>query len=94
MQAGIDFSTGDVLVTLDGDLQNDPADIPMLLDRLDEGYDVVMGLRANRQDHLFIRKIPSQLGNWLIRKVTGVAQPRAVLEQPQEVPGPVRLPVF
>jgi glycosyltransferase involved in cell wall biosynthesis len=72
MQAGIDWSTGDVLVTMDGDLQNDPADIPMLLERLNEGYDVVMGLRAKRQDHFWIRKFPSLLGNWLIRKVTGV----------------------
>jgi hypothetical protein len=53
-------------------LQNDPADIPMLLDKLAEGYDAVLGLRAKRQDHLFVRKIPSLLGNWLIRKVTGV----------------------
>jgi glycosyltransferase involved in cell wall biosynthesis len=72
MQAGIDFSTGDIVVTLDGDLQNDPADIPMLLERIAEGYDAVLGLRAKRQDHLFIRKIPSLLGNWLIRKVTGI----------------------
>jgi glycosyltransferase involved in cell wall biosynthesis len=72
LQAGIDFSGGDVLVTLDGDLQNDPADIPLLLDKLAEGYDAVLGLRTKRQDHLFIRKIPSLLGNWLIRKVTGV----------------------
>ncbi|MFO0866760.1 MAG: glycosyltransferase family 2 protein [Gemmataceae bacterium] len=72
MQAGIDHSTGDVLATLDGDLQNDPADIPMLLGHLKEGYDVVMGLREKRQDHMFVRKIPSMMGNWLIRKVTGV----------------------
>jgi len=72
LQAGIDWSTGAVLVTMDGDLQNDPADIPILLDKLKEGYDAVLGLRANRQDHLLIRKIPSLLGNWLIRKVTGV----------------------
>jgi glycosyltransferase involved in cell wall biosynthesis len=72
MQAGIDFSTGEVLVTLDGDLQNDPADIPMLLERLSEGYDVVLGLRENRQDDMLLRKIPSRMGNWLIRKVTGV----------------------
>lgn len=72
MQAGIDWSTGSVLVTMDGDLQNDPADIPMLLERMKEGYDVVMGLRAKRQDHYWIRKLPSNLGNWLIRKVTGV----------------------
>lgn len=72
LQAGIDYSTGAILVTLDGDLQNDPADIPMLLERLNEGYDAVLGLRANRQDNMLIRKIPSLLGNWLIRKVTGV----------------------
>jgi hypothetical protein len=61
-----------VLVTMDGDLQNDPADIPMLLERLADGYDAVLGLRANRQDNLLIRKLPSLLANWLIRKVTGV----------------------
>ncbi len=72
MQAGFDHSTGDVIVTLDGDLQNDPADIPMLLARLGEGYDAVLGERAKRQDGFLIRKIPSYCGNWLIRKVTGV----------------------
>jgi glycosyltransferase involved in cell wall biosynthesis len=72
MQAGIDHAAGDVIVTTDGDLQNDPADIPMLLARLGEGYDAVFGLRENRQDHLFIRKLPSWAANWLIRKVTGV----------------------
>jgi glycosyltransferase involved in cell wall biosynthesis len=72
LQAGIDWSSGDVLVTMDGDLQNDPADIPMLLERLGEGYDAVLGLRAKRQDNLLIRKVPSLLANWLIRKVTGV----------------------
>jgi glycosyltransferase involved in cell wall biosynthesis len=72
LRAGIDRSSGDVLVTLDGDLQNDPADIPLLLDKLDEGHDAVFGLRAHRQDHFFIRKLPSFFGNWLIRRVTGV----------------------
>jgi glycosyltransferase involved in cell wall biosynthesis len=72
LQAGIDWSSGEVLVTMDGDLQNDPSDIPVLLDKLAEGYDAVLGLRANRQDHWLIRKLPSLLGNWLIRKVTGV----------------------
>jgi len=72
LQAGIDWSNGAVLVTMDGDLQNDPADIPLLLDKLSEGYDAVLGLRSHRQDRLFLRKIPSFIGNWLIRKVTGV----------------------
>ncbi|HZY84073.1 MAG TPA: glycosyltransferase family 2 protein [Gemmataceae bacterium] len=72
LQAGIDWSTGDVLATMDGDLQNDPADIPRLLAKLGEGYDAVFGLRANRQDKLLVRKLPSLAGNWLIRKVTGV----------------------
>ncbi len=72
LQAGIDFAAGDVLVTMDGDLQNDPADIPLLLDKLDEGYDAVLGLRARRRDHFLIRKLPSYLANWLIRKATGV----------------------
>jgi glycosyltransferase involved in cell wall biosynthesis len=72
LRAGIDASTGDVIVTMDGDLQNDPADVPHLLAKLDEGYDAVMGLRARRQDAWLSRKLPSLAGNWLIRKVTGV----------------------
>jgi glycosyltransferase involved in cell wall biosynthesis len=73
LQAGIDHSTGDVIATMDGDLQNEPADIPMLLDHLHEGYDAILGERAKRQDGFVIRKIPSYCGNWLIRKVTGTA---------------------
>jgi glycosyltransferase involved in cell wall biosynthesis len=72
LRAGIDWSSGDVLVTMDGDLQNDPADIPQLLAKLDEGYDAVLGLRAERKDHFWVRTLPSRMGNWLIRKVTGV----------------------
>ncbi len=72
LQAGIDWSAGNVLITMDGDLQNDPADIPMLLDKLAEGYDAVLGLRAHRQDNFLIRKAPSLVANWLIRRVTGV----------------------
>lgn len=74
MQAGVDYATGDVIVTMDGDLQNDPADIPMLIEKLREGgYDAIFGLRENRQDTFVNRKLPSNIGNWLIRRVTGVA---------------------
>lgn len=71
MSAGIHAATGDVIVTLDGDLQNDPTDIPMMLEKLDEGYDLVHGWRKNRQDALLNRKLPSRLANWLISRVTG-----------------------
>lgn len=72
MAAGIDNASGDVLVTMDGDLQNDPSDIPMMLEKLTEGYDIVVGWRHNRQDKLISRKIPSVIANRLIGKVTGV----------------------
>lgn len=70
MQAGLEYAQGDYLVTLDGDLQNDPNDIPMMLAKLDEGYDLVHGWRKNRQDQLLSRKVPSWMANWLISKVT------------------------
>jgi len=70
--AGINYSQGDILATMDGDLQNDPADIPLLLAKLHEGYDVVLGQRARRQDAFLIRKLPSLCANWLIRRVTRV----------------------
>jgi glycosyltransferase involved in cell wall biosynthesis len=72
LQAAIDHSTGDVLVTMDGDLQNDPRDIPALLAKLEEGFDAVLGQRVNRHDHILVRKVPSWCANYLIRKVTGV----------------------
>ena len=71
-QAGFDAAGGDVIVTMDGDVQNDPADIPMMLAKLEEGYDAVLGLREIRQDKLLLRKLPSWCANWLIRKVLGV----------------------
>ena len=71
-QAGLDAAAGDVIVTMDGDLQNDPADIPRLLAKLDEGYDAVLGQRMNRQDKFLLRKVPSLCANWLIRKVLAV----------------------
>lgn len=71
MSAGFDHATGDVIVTLDGDLQNDPADIPRLLEFIND-YDVVSGWRANRKDPLLSRRLPSMLANWLISVTTGV----------------------
>ena len=72
MAAGIEHARGEILVTMDGDLQNDPADIGLFLQKMDEGYDIVVGWRHNRQDKLISRKIPSKIANWLIGKVTGV----------------------
>jgi glycosyltransferase involved in cell wall biosynthesis len=71
MQAGMQAACMDTLVLLDGDLQNDPEDIPMLLAKLDEGYDLIHGWRKNRQDTFINRKLPSKIANWLISKVTG-----------------------
>lgn len=70
--AGIDHARGGVIILLDADLQNDPADIPMMLAKLDEGYDLVSGWRRHRKDNVFTRNLPSQLANGLISSVTGV----------------------
>lgn len=70
--AGLDHSEGETIVLLDADLQNDPADIPMLLAKLDEGYDLVSGWRKDRKDNTFTRTIPSNIANGLISRVTGV----------------------
>ena len=73
MAAGIDAAEGEYIVTLDGDLQNDPSDIPAMIDKLEkEKLDVVAGIRSNRKDGMFLRKIPSGIANALIRKLTGV----------------------
>jgi len=72
MAAGIDLARGRVIVTMDGDLQNDPSDIPNFIKKMDEGYDIVVGWRFNRQDKLVSRKIPSVIANWIIGKVTRV----------------------
>jgi glycosyltransferase involved in cell wall biosynthesis len=72
IEAGIDHSRGETIVLLDADLQNDPADIPMLLAKLDEGYDLVSGWRKDRKDNRLTRTIPSNLANGLISRVTGV----------------------
>ncbi len=71
MNAGLHLASGDVIVTMDADLQNDPADIPLMLDKLAEGYDLVHGWRKNRQDAWVNRKLPSKIANWVISRVTG-----------------------
>jgi glycosyltransferase involved in cell wall biosynthesis len=72
MSAGFNYATAKIIVTLDADLQNDPADIPMLITKLDEGYDLVSGWRQNRQDGALNRLLPSKIANWLIRGATSV----------------------
>lgn len=72
MMAGIDHASGDVIIPIDGDLQNDPADIPRLLAKLDEGYDVVSGWRKDRKDRLFRRRLPSWFANKVISWISGV----------------------
>ncbi|MCF8308687.1 MAG: glycosyltransferase family 2 protein [Bacteroidales bacterium] len=72
LAAGIDYATGDYIVTMDGDLQNDPADIPQMVEKaLDEDWDLVAGIRKNRKDN-WLRKIPSKIANSIIRHTTGV----------------------
>jgi glycosyltransferase involved in cell wall biosynthesis len=72
MAAGLDYASGDVVVTMDGDLQNDPSDIACLLEKIAEGYDLVAGWRADRKDKFLSRKLPSRIANWLIGKTTGI----------------------
>lgn len=70
--AGFSHATGDVVITMDGDLQNDPSDIPLLLDELKKGSDVVSGWRIDRKDSTFAKKLPSQFSNFLARQLTGL----------------------
>lgn len=72
LSAGFDFARGEIIITMDGDLQNDPSDIGPLIEKLQEGYDLVAGWRADRKDKLLLRKIPSWLANRLIKKSTGI----------------------
>jgi glycosyltransferase involved in cell wall biosynthesis len=70
--AGIDYSSGEIIVLSDADLQNDPADIPAMVGKIEQGYDVVSGWRKDRQDTFLTRVLPSKMANWLISQVTGV----------------------
>ena len=72
ISAGFDYADGKIIVTLDADLQNDPKDIPQLISKIEEGFDVVSGWRAERKDPFFSRRLPSRISNWLISLFTGV----------------------
>ena len=72
MVAGIEHARGSIIVTMDGDLQNDPTDIPRFIEKIEEGFDIVVGWRHDRQDKFLTRVLPSKIANWLIGKVTGV----------------------
>lgn len=72
LTAGIDRADGEIIITMDADLQNDPSDIPNLIEKLDEGYDVVNGWRKDRNDNYFSRILPSKFANWIISKISGV----------------------
>jgi len=73
MSAGFDHSRGHIIIAIDGDRQNDPADIPAMVEKLNEGYDVVSGWRKVRHDKALTRRLPSRMANWLIARITGVA---------------------
>jgi len=72
MSAGFDYARGDIIITLDADLQNDPKDFPLLLSKIEEGYDIVAGWRKRRFDKFLTRRLPSVMANWLISRITGV----------------------
>lgn len=72
LHAGFQTASGKIIVTMDGDLQNDPTDIETMINKINEGYDIVLGWRHDRKDFFISRKLPSKIANWLIRKVTGI----------------------
>ncbi len=72
LAAGFDHTRGEYVIAMDGDLQHDPADIPLFLEKLGEGYDIVSGWRKRRVDNLWLRRIPSRIANWLMAKLSGV----------------------
>jgi len=72
LSAGFDYARGEVIITLDADLQNDPHDFPKLLDKIEDGFDIVAGWRKKRHDKFLTRRLPSRTANWLISRITGV----------------------
>src|ERR1700731_951883 len=72
LKAGFDFARGDVIISMDGDLQHDPEEIPRFLEKMEEGYDLVSGWRHERRDHWLMRRIPSRVANWMMAKLSGI----------------------
>jgi len=72
LKAGFDFARGDVIISMDGDLQHDPEEIPRFLEKIEEGYDIVSGWRYKRRDHWLMRQLPSRVANWMMAKLSGV----------------------
>src|SRR6516164_262157 len=72
LQAGFDFARGEIIISMDGDLQHDPAEIPAFIAKLEEGYDIVSGWRYERQDNWLMRRVPSRVANWLLAKLSGL----------------------
>src|SRR5262245_37913873 len=72
LKAGFDFARGEIIISMDGDLQHDPAEIPAFIAKIQEGYDIVSGWRYQRQDSWLMRRIPSRAANWLLAKLSGV----------------------
>jgi len=72
LKAGFDFARGEVIISMDGDLQHDPAEIPGFIAKLEEGYDIVSGWRYERQDNWLMRRVPSRVANWLLAKLSGL----------------------
>jgi glycosyltransferase involved in cell wall biosynthesis len=72
LAAGFDFARGDIIISMDGDLQHDPQDIPRFLEKIEEGYDLVSGWRRERRDHWLMRQVPSRVANWMMAKLSGI----------------------
>src|SRR5882762_6528048 len=72
LKAGFDFARGEIIISMDGDLQHDPDEIPRFLEKIEEGYDLVSGWRHQRRDHWLMRRVPSRAANWLMAKLSGI----------------------
>src|SRR5258705_3488074 len=72
LKAGFDFARGEIIISMDGDLQHDPEEIPRFLEKIEAGYDLVSGWRYQRRDHWLMRRVPSRIANWLMAKLSGI----------------------